>query len=149
MNRTVPDNISVLLVEDNEEDAELTLRVFRQYHFANHIHVVRDGAEALDCLFGQGAYASQSPCGQTKLILLDIKLPKVDGLEVLRRCKTDERTKSIPVVMLTSSREEQDVIKSYELGVNSYIVKPVDFHQFVEAVRQLNLYWMILNQRPE
>jgi two-component system, response regulator len=148
MNRTVPDNISVLLVEDNADDAELTLRVFRQYHFANHIHVVQDGAEALDCLFGEGTYGQRKACEQTKLILLDLKLPKVDGLEVLRRCKTDERTKSIPVVMLTSSREEQDVIKSYELGVNSYIVKPVDFHQFVEAVRQLNLYWMILNQRP-
>ena len=148
MNKTVPDNISVLLVEDNADDAELTLRVFRQYHFANHIHVVQDGAEALECLFGEGAYAQRKACEQTKLILLDLKLPKVDGLEVLRRCKTDERTKSIPVVMLTSSREEQDVIKSYELGVNSYIVKPVDFHQFVEAVRQLNLYWMILNQRP-
>jgi two-component system, response regulator len=149
MNKTVPDNISVLLVEDNADDAELTMRVFRQYHFANHIHVVQDGAEALDCLFGKGLYADRGSCNQTKLILLDLKLPKVDGLEVLRRCKTDERTKSIPVVMLTSSREEQDVIKSYELGVNSYIVKPVDFHQFVEAVRQLNLYWMILNQRPE
>jgi two-component system response regulator len=148
MNKTVPDNISVLLVEDNADDAELTLRVFRQYHFANHIHVVQDGAEALDCLFGEGTYGQRKACEQTKLILLDLKLPKVDGLEVLRRCKTDERTKSIPVVMLTSSREEQDVIKSYELGVNSYIVKPVDFHQFVEAVRQLNLYWMILNQRP-
>jgi two-component system response regulator len=148
MNRTVPDNISVLLVEDNADDAELTLRVFRQYHFANHIHVVQDGAEALDCLFGEGTYGQRKAYEQTKLILLDLKLPKVDGLEVLRRCKTDERTKSIPVVMLTSSREEQDVIKSYELGVNSYIVKPVDFHQFVEAVRQLNLYWMILNQRP-
>ena len=148
MNRTVPESISVLLVEDNEDDAELTLRVFRQYHLANHIHVVRDGAEALDCLFGKSAQGYKAS-EQTKLILLDLKLPKVDGLEVLRRCKTDERTKSIPVVMLTSSREEQDVIKSYELGVNSYIVKPVDFHQFVEAVKQLNLYWMILNQRPE
>ena len=149
MNKTVPDSISVLLVEDNESDAELTLRVFRQYHFANHIHVVRDGAEALDCLFGTGSYAERSPCAQTKLILLDLKLPKVDGLEVLRRCKNDDRTKSIPVVMLTSSREERDVIRSYELGVNSYIVKPVDFHQFVDAVKQLNLYWMILNQMPE
>ena len=149
MSMTAPDNISVLLVEDNEEDAELTLRVFRQYHFANHIHVVRDGAEALDCLFGTGPYAERRLCEQTKLILLDLKLPKVDGLEVLRRCKSDERTKSIPVVMLTSSREEQDVVESYKLGVNSYIVKPVDFHQFVEAVKQLNVYWMILNQRPE
>jgi len=148
MNMTMPEHISVLLVEDNEDDVELTLRVFRQYHLANHIHVVRDGAEALDCLFGSGAYVKRSPCDQTKLILLDLKLPKVDGLEVLRRCKSDERTKTIPVVVLTSSREEQDIIESYRLGVNSYIVKPVDFHQFVEAVKQLNLYWLILNQRP-
>lgn len=145
---TVPEHISVLLVEDNEDDIELTLRVFRQYHLANHIHVVRDGAEALDCLFGSGAYAKGSPCEQTKLILLDLKLPKIDGLEVLRRCKSDERTKSIPVVVMTSSREEQDMIESYKLGVNSYIVKPVDFHQFVEAVKQLNLYWLVMNQSP-
>lgn len=146
---TVPEHISVLLVEDNENDAELTLRVFRQYHLANHIHVVRDGAEALECLFSTGAYAERTLCAQTKLILLDLKLPKVDGLEVLRCCKSDERTKSIPVVILTSSREEQDVVESYKLGVNSYIVKPVDFHQFVEAVKQLNLYWLMLNQGPE
>ncbi|OQW37358.1 MAG: two-component system response regulator [Nitrospira sp. SG-bin1] len=145
---TVPEHISVLLVEDNESDIELTLRVFRQYHLANHIHVVRDGAEALDCLFGGGEYVEYSPCDQTKLILLDLKLPKVDGLEVLRRCKSDDRTRSIPVVVLTSSREEQDVVESYKLGVNSYIVKPVDFHQFVEAVKQLNLYWLVMNQSP-
>ncbi len=149
MTMKVPENISVLLVEDNDDDAELTLRVFRQYHLANHIHVVRDGAEALDCLFSSGAYETRNLCAQTKLILLDLKLPKVDGLEVLRRCKSHDRTKTIPIVVLTSSREEQDVIESYKLGVNSYIVKPVDFHQFVEAVKQLNLYWLILNQGPE
>lgn len=146
---TPSEDISVLLVEDNENDVELTLRAFRQYHLANHVHVVRDGAEALDCLFGTGAYDGRNVCAQTKLILLDLKLPKIDGLEVLRRCKSDARTKAIPVVVLTSSREEQDVIESYKLGVNSYIVKPVDFHQFVEAVKQVNLYWLVLNQGPD
>lgn len=146
MNTTGPEYISVLLVEDNPDDVELTLRVFDQYHLANHIHVVRDGAEALEWLFNTGTNDNRDVGYQTKLILLDLKLPKVDGLEVLRRCKADPRTQSIPVVILTSSREERDVVESYKLGVNSYIVKPVDFHQFVEAVRQLNVYWLVLNQ---
>ncbi len=146
MNTTGPEYISVLLVEDNPDDVELTLRVFDQYHLANHIHVVRDGAEALEWLFNTGTNDNRDAGYQTKLILLDLKLPKVDGLEVLRRCKADPRTQSIPVVILTSSREERDVVESYKLGVNSYIVKPVDFHQFVEAVRQLNVYWLVLNQ---
>ncbi len=140
--------VEILLVEDNPEDVELTLRAFQKYRLANKIHVVRDGEEALECLFGTGRYAEGNLCANTRVILLDLKLPKVDGLEVLQRCKTDPRTKNIPVVVLTSSQEEQDLVKSYNLGVNSYVVKPVEFSQFTEAVRQLGLYWMLLNQIP-
>jgi two-component system response regulator len=138
----------ILLVEDNLEDVEITLRAFQKYHLTSKIHVVRDGEEALECLFSTGRYAERSVCSNTRLILLDLKLPKVEGIEVLQRCKSDPRTKNIPVVVLTSSREERDLIDSYDLGVNSYVVKPVDFRQFTEAIRQLGLYWMLLNQLP-
>jgi two-component system response regulator len=138
----------ILLIEDNVEDVEITLRAFKTYQLANKIHVVRDGEEALECLFGTGRYADRTVCSNTRLILLDLKLPKIDGLEVLQRCKSDPRTKNIPVVILTSSREERDLIESYKLGVNSYLVKPVDFSQFTEAVGQLGLYWILLNQLP-
>jgi two-component system response regulator len=137
--------IEILLVEDNPNDAELTLRALKKNHLANRIHLVRDGAEALEFIFGTGNNKSYS---QPKVILLDLKLPKIDGLEVLRRLKGDEQTRSIPVVMMTSSREERDVVESYRLGVNSYIVKPVDFDQFTEAVRQLGMYWVLLNNPP-
>ena len=144
----ISDEMEILLVEDNPEDVEITLRAFQKHHVANKIHVVRDGEEALECLFATGRYAECSPCMNTRLILLDLKLPKVDGLEVLQKCKNDPRTKHIPIVVLTSSREEQDLAKSYNYGVNSYVVKPVDFTQFSDAVRQLGLYWMLLNQVP-
>lgn len=140
--------MDILLIEDNPEDVEITLRAFQKHHIANKIHVVRDGEEALECLFSTGRYAEHSPCRNTRLILLDLKLPKVDGLEILQKCKTDLRTKHIPVVVLTSSREERDLAESYNYGVNSYVVKPVDFPQFSDAVRQLGLYWMLLNQVP-
>jgi two-component system, response regulator len=143
------DDMDILLIEDNPEDVEITLRAFQKHHIANKIHVVRDGEEALECLFATGRYAERSPCQNIRLILLDLKLPKIDGLEILQRCKSDPRTKQIPIVVLTSSREEQDLAKSYNYGVNSYVVKPVDFPQFTEAVRQLGLYWMLLNQVPE
>lgn len=142
-------DVEILLVEDNPNDVELTLHAFKKYKLANRIHVVRDGAEALDYLFATGSYADRNINHRPKVILLDLKLPKVDGLEVLKRIKTDERTKTIPVVVLTSSREERDIVESYKLGVNSYIRKPVDFDRFTEAVRTLGLYWLLLNQPPE
>ena len=137
--------VEILLVEDSPDDAEMALFALKSNHLANRIHLVHDGAEALDYLFAPGA-AGQPEL--PKLILLDLKLPKVDGLEVLQRLKADPRTRGIPVVMMTSSREERDVVASYRLGVNSYIVKPVDFDQFTQAVRQLGLYWLLLNYLP-
>ena len=140
------DSIEILLVEDNPNDEELTLYALKKNNITNHIQVVRDGAEALEYLFCTGAYAHRQINDPPKVVLLDLKLPKVDGLEVLEKVKADERTRTIPVVMLTSSQEERDIVESYQLGVNSYIVKPVDFEQFIEAVRQLGLYWMLLNK---
>jgi CheY-like chemotaxis protein len=141
-------SVEILLVEDSPEDAELAMRALRKQNLANKLHLVRDGAEALDYLFATGSYAGRNIEHTPKVVLLDLKLPKVDGLEVLRRIKADARTKRVPVVVMTSSREERDVIESYELGVNSYVVKPVDFEQFMRAVSELGLYWLLLNQAP-
>jgi two-component system, response regulator len=127
--------MDILLIEDNPEDVEITLRAFRKHQVANKIHVVRDGEEALECLFRRGRYEGSSTCRNAKLILLDLKLPKVDGLEILQKCKADPMTKNIPVVVLTSSQEERDVAQSYNFGVNSYVVKPVDFRQFTDGRR--------------
>jgi two-component system, response regulator len=141
--------IEILLVEDNPKDVELTLRAFGQANLTNRIHVARDGAEALEFLFCEGPHAGRRIEDGPKVVLLDLKLPKVDGLEVLQRIKSDPRTKSTPVVVLTSSREQRDVVESYDLGVNSYIVKPVNFEQFLQAVQQLGLYWLLINQPPK
>lgn len=141
--------LEILLVEDNPNDVELTLYAFRKNNLANHIYVVRDGAEALDFIFCTGAYADRDINHRPRLILLDLKLPLIDGLEVLRRVKADERMRNIPVVILTTSREERDIVESYQLGVNSYIVKPVDFEQFIASVRTLGLYWLLINQPAE
>ncbi len=142
------DAVEILLVEDNPNDLELALRALKKRNLANKVVVARDGAEALDFIFGTGEYADRDVTARPKVVLLDLKLPKVDGLEVLRRIKADERTKAIPVVVLTSSQEERDVVDSYRLGVNSYIVKPVDFDQFIESVSQLGLYWLVCNKPP-
>ena len=138
--------VEILLVEDNPRDAELTTLALKKRHLANHVLWVKDGAEALGCLLGESTAAQQAINHIPKVILLNLKLPKVDGLEVLRRLKGDARTRIIPVVVLTSSREEQDLVRSYELGVNSYIVKPVNFDNFSEAVAQLGCYWLLLNE---
>lgn len=138
----------ILLVEDNPDDVELTLRALKKHNVQNEVVVARDGAEALDYLFVTGAYASRDTDIMPAVILLDLKMPKIDGLEVLRRIRADERTKLLPVVILTSSKEEQDLINGYKLGANSYIRKPVDFIQFSEAIKQLGLYWLILNEPP-
>ena len=138
----------ILLVEDNTDDEILALRAFKMNNMLNRVVVARDGVEALEYLFGTGAYAGRDPSVHPQVILLDLKLPKVDGLEVLRQLRSDPRTHLVPVVVLTSSNEERDLVDSYQMGVNSYIRKPVDFVQFVEAVRQLHLYWLILNESP-
>ena len=140
------EHFDILFIEDNPHEAELTIRSLKKLHLANRIKHIDDGAEALDFIFGRTTHSNDENAIDPRLILLDLKLPKIDGLEVLRQIKSDERTKIIPVVVLTSSKEEKDVIESYKLGVNSYIVKPVNFESFGKAVAELGLYWMILNQ---
>lgn len=144
-----PSEVEILLVEDNSSDAELALRALKKHRLANNLAVVTDGEEALDFIFARGVFSDRSVQNGPKVILLDLKLPKVDGLEVLRVLKSDPRTKIIPVVVLTSSKQESDIVESYRLGVNSYIVKPVDFDKFVAAVRDLGMYWLLLNQPPK
>ena len=141
-------NVEILLVEDNPSDAEMTIRALKKNHLANNLFHVEDGAEALDFIYAKGNYTARVAQPLPKLIILDLKLPKVDGLDVLKVIKNDELTKYIPVVIMTSSREEKDVVEGYRLGVNSYVVKPVEFGDFVKAVADLGLYWMLLNQVP-
>jgi two-component system response regulator len=142
------DAVEILLVEDSDEDAELTTRALKKHKLTNHLHRVVDGAEAVDFLFGTGAYAARNGTLAPRVILLDLKLPKLDGMGVLRRIKADATLRTVPVVVLTSSKEDRDLQEAYKLGVNSYIVKPVQFDKFVQAVEQLGLYWTLLNQRP-
>ena len=142
------EQVEILLVEDNAEDAEMTMRALRKRNLANKLHWVKDGAEALDYLFCSGQYAGRSPSDPPKLVLLDIKMPKVDGIEVLRRIKASD-LKSVPVVVMTSSNEERDVVESYRLGVNSYIVKPVQFDAFLDTVAKIGLYWVLTNRVPQ
>lgn len=141
--------VEILLVEDNPNDVELTLRALERNHLANKVFVVQDGEEALDFLFCRGQYANREGASDPKVVFLDLKLPKVDGLEVLRTVRHDERTRFLPVVMLTSSEEERDIVASYKLGINSYIVKPIDFDNFSRAVTELGFYWLVLNKPPQ
>jgi CheY-like chemotaxis protein len=140
--------VEILLVEDNPRDAEMTLRSLQKHNFAVRAHWVKDGAEALDFMFSEGEYAGRGPSRTLKLVLLDIKMPKVDGIEVLRRLKADARTRTTPVVIMTSSQEERDMVESYALGVNSYIVKPVQFEAFLDTVAEVGLYWVLANRTP-
>lgn len=141
-------SVQILLVEDNPHDVELARHAFKHHNLANGVHVVRDGAEAIDYMFKQGQYEDRGPESDPDVILLDLKLPKVDGIDVLRAIKANVKTRHVPVVVLTSSNSESDVIESYDLGVNSYIVKPVDFDQFTEAVRLIGFYWLLVNRPP-
>lgn len=143
------EHVEILLVEDSARDAEMTLRSLRKHNFANAVHWVKDGAEALEFMFRDGAYAGRDPNHGLKLVLLDIKMPKVDGIEVLRRLKGDARTRATPVVIMTSSNEERDIVESYQLGVNGYVVKPVQFEAFLETVSHIGLYWLLANRVPE
>ena len=142
------DELEILLVEDNPTDAELTMRALKRKNLANKLVWVKDGEEAIDFIYAQGQFADRDPEDLPRLILLDLRMPKVDGLEVLKHIKADERTRRIPVVVLTSSQEDQDVVESYKLGVNSYVSKPVEFDDFIEAVSTLGLYWMLINKPP-
>jgi two-component system, response regulator len=147
MNEREYEPVEIVLVEDNPNDAEITLRALKRANFANHVRWLKDGEQAIDFLFSEGEWHDQ-PRPRPRVMLLDIKMPKVDGIEVLRRIKTDERTRSIPVVMLTSSNEESDLVRSYNLGVNSYLVKPVDFQRFSEEVTRIGYYWVAMNRIP-
>jgi two-component system, response regulator len=142
------EQVEILLVEDNPQDAEITLRALKRANFANHVHWLKDGEEALEFLFSQGPYEDM-PRPRPRVMLLDIKMPKVDGIEVLKQIKADTRTRAIPVVMLTSSKEESDLVRSYDLGVNSYLVKPVDFQRFSQEVTRIGYYWVAMNQMPD
>ncbi|OFX29322.1 MAG: two-component system response regulator [Armatimonadetes bacterium RBG_16_67_12] len=143
---TDPDEVEILLVEDNPDDAELTIRALKRHNLANRLHHVKDGVEALDFLFARNAYASRDVNARPKVVVLDLKLPKLGGLEVLEAMRSDARTRYIPVVVLTSSQEERDLVNSYRLGANSYVAKPVEFGAFAEAVSKLGLYWILVNR---